>query len=249
MTALPVAALRLTPRQRFLDRALRAAVETGARQFVHIVVADVDAAPHHSFVSALIRSIDPHARVVRVVHDATVPPPLGICCDAPCDASPPPMPLRVKSTVLRTDIRRSHEMLLYWGEAMGIRQQDPVVVILDQVLDTIADIDSPTAIPGLMCNWAADRSVLIVAHESCPERALWTSADLTRWHARGSYPTREATTLVPYFRTRDQIAALCDGWTMMNPGMVEVSAWHPTGMPSMPSAAAPMIRGGVAMLM
>lgn len=248
MSALPVAALQLPPRQRFLDRAIRAAAETGVRQFVHLATAST-LAPPHDFVAALIRSITPHARITRVVHDATVPAPTSICCDTPRGASPPPMLPRAKSSVLLTDIRRPHEMLLYWGEVMKIRQQDPVVVILDQVLDTISDIDGPDAIPALIRGWVADRSVLIVAHESCPERGQWTAADLERWNARGSYLTREATTTVPYFRTGEQIAALCDGWTVMNPGIVEVSHWHPTGMELPLSVTEPLIRGGVAMLM
>jgi len=243
MTAVPIAGITLTPRQRFLRRAIQVAAETGVRQYVYIGPVAPAGSARQDRILAMIRAASPHARIVRVVHDPRVPSPPGMQCETMRATSAPPMPTLTEAIELSTDIRRPHEMLLHWGEAMGIRQKFPVVVILDQVLDEVADADQPEAITALIRGWVADRSILIVVHESCVHRPQWTPADIDRWRARGI--------TVPYIRTGEQITTLMDGWTLMNPGIVEVSEWHSTGVELPPPLAptGPLIRGGVAMLM
>ncbi|MGH3284420.1 MAG: SAM-dependent methyltransferase, partial [Streptosporangiaceae bacterium] len=95
----------------------------------------------------------------------------------------------------------------------------PVAVFLSAVLHFIPDSDQPADIVATVRDALAPGSYLVICHACRDEQpSLATSFETV-------YNSRVTARLI--MRSRDEITGLCDGFTLLAPGLVWIPQWRP----------------------
>ncbi|WP_281467416.1 SAM-dependent methyltransferase [Yinghuangia seranimata] len=205
LAAAPEAHAVVRANRDFLGRAVRfAAAERGIRQFLDIGTG----IPTDGNVHEVAQSVLPEARVAYVDND-----PIVLAHARALIAGDP----RGRTTFVQADAREP-EKILASPEVRDIIDFDqPVAVVLAMVLHFVRDREDPAGIVARLRAAMAPGSVLILSHVTFKTAALKRLAEEV--YERASAP------VVP--RTREEIAALVDGFTPVEPGLVKVTQWRP----------------------
>jgi hypothetical protein len=184
----------------FLRRAVRYLLDAGVRQFVDVGAGIPTAANTHELA--------PEAKVAYIDID-----PVAV---AHAEAILADQPLAI---ALRGDLREPDDLL---GESRlreFIDFEQPVGVLLIAVLHLLTDDDHPHAAVATLRDHVAAGSYLAVSHLSSAHRPEAAATLATHSAQRSRVPIT--------FRPRAQIGAFFEGFALVEPGIVEIPAWHP----------------------
>ena len=122
--------------------------------------------------------------------------------------------------VVAADLRDVGEVLGQARELLDFSQ--PIGLLFVAVLHNIVDADDPAGIAARYMAELAPGSYVVISHstdEFSPERT----------HAASRAAAERGATWLP--RSKDAIAAMFNGKTLVDPGLVLVSRWRPEGEP------------------
>lgn len=188
----------------FLHRAVRAAAEAGIDQYVDIGAGVPTMGPVHE----IAREVVPAARVVYVDHD-----PVAVAHGRALLAGDP------GAAFIHADAR-APESILDHPEVRALIDLDrPVAVLLCSVLHFVSDQDDPKALVATLREAMAPGSRLIVQHASHDGQSGDVIKMLQMWNTNSPEPM--------YWRTRDEIESLFEGFAILEPGVVQLPLWRP----------------------
>lgn len=202
LAAVPDTRLMAQENRAFLRRAVRHLAGLGVRQFLDLGSGIPTAGNVHEIAQREV----PGARVVYVDID-----PVAVAHSRLILAGNPDAAI-IHGDLLRPDDILSHPDLL----AM-IDLDEPVAVLLVAVLHFVLG-EEPYRMISAVRERLAPGSFLVVSHATDEHRAEGI-AELRRLAQRGG--TSSAA------RSRAEISRLFDGFTLVDPGLVWTSAWHP----------------------
>ena len=189
----------------FLVRAVRfLAREAGIRQFLDIG----SGIPTEQNVHQVAQEAVPGSRVVYVDNDEVAVAHSRLILEANADA-----------TIIQADLREPAKILADPETQLLIDFSQPVALLLVAVLHFIPDADGPAQILATLREALVPGSYLVICH-SCRD----ARPDLAD-PAETVYSSRVAGELC--LRTRDQIAGLFDGFSIVGPGLVWIPEWRP----------------------
>ena len=188
----------------FLRRAVHFLLDAGVRQFVDVGAGIPTVANTHELVAAAT----PAAKVAYVdIDPVAVAHARAILADHP------------HAIALRGDLRSPTPLLAEPELLKFIDFDQPVAVLLVAVLHLLTDDDDPRTAVATLRDAMAPGSYLAVSHLSSAHRPE-AAARLAEHSAQRSR--------VPItFRPRAEIEAFFEGFTMVEPGLVELPAWRP----------------------
>lgn len=210
----------------FLARAVRfLAGEAGIRQFI-----DVGAGlPSAGNVHEIAGQVAPGARVVYADNDPIV-----------CAHARALLAGHDSTAIVQADLRDPAAILGDPKVTDLVDFSQPVALLLVAVLHFISDADNPARIIDGFHDALAPGSFLALSHGT---------ADFRPGPAQEAAAVYDRATSAATLRDRAQIAALFDGWDLVEPGLVQVPLWRPDGQPPKPKELArAWIYGGVARL-
>jgi hypothetical protein len=189
----------------FLGRAVRfLAGEEGIRQFLDIG----SGIPTENNVHQVAQKVAPGSHVVYADKDEVVVAHSQLILEDNPDAA-----------VIQADLREPARILADPGVQLLIDFSQPVAVFLVAVLHFIPDDSEAERIVATLRDALAPGSYLVICHACRDEEpSLATSFESV-------YNSRVTAEL--FMRTRDQIARLCDGFTLLEPGLVWIPQWRP----------------------
>lgn len=190
--------------RRFLGRAVRYAAARGVRQFLDLG----SGLPSSGNVHEVARRVSPGVRVVYVDNDPVVAVHARALLSGDAD-----------SAVVQGDLRRPETILGDEAVARLLDLSQPIAVLFVATLHFVTDEEDPAGIVRSFADHMADGSHLILSHVTHdgqrPEQV-----DVAR------YVYRDAT--APWvFRGREEVLRLFDGFTLVEPGLVQLSQWRP----------------------
>jgi hypothetical protein len=187
----------------FLVRAVGFLAEQGVDQFIDLG----SGLPTKPNVHEVARSVKPNARVVYVDHDPIV-------------VSHNNALLATSGVVtVREDIRDPDAILRNAALNECIDFDRPVAVLLLSILHFISDEEDPAGIVAKFRKRLVPGSYLAITHGTSDGADPLLIADTASTYR----PAR-----VPFnLRSRDQIMALFDGFTLVEPGLVSPPDWRP----------------------
>lgn len=189
----------------FLGRAVRfLAVEAGIEQFLDIG----SGIPTEQNVHEVAQAVAPGTHVVYVDNDEVAVAHSKLILDGNPDA-----------TVIQADLREPAKIVTDPDTRTLIDFAKPVAVLLAAVLHFIPDSDDPAKIVGSLREAMAPGSYLVISH-ACRD----TDPDFAPT-GESAYRSRVAGQLS--MRTTEEIAALFDGFTVLDPGVVWLPLWRP----------------------
>jgi SAM-dependent methyltransferase len=188
----------------FLRRAVRFMVDSGIKQFLDIG----SGIPTAGNVHEVAQTLDPEIRVLYVDID-----PVAVAHARAI------LQGNDKAGAIEADLRKPDELLAHVRETGLIDFEQPVGVLLVAVLHLLSEDDQPiekvaalrAAVPA--CSYVA---ISHLTSELRPEDAGKLGANAANKSRVGIH-----------FRDRDGIAAMFEGWELVEPGVVELSAWRP----------------------
>ncbi|WP_225728544.1 MULTISPECIES: SAM-dependent methyltransferase [unclassified Nocardia] len=188
----------------FLRRAVRYLAEAGVRQFVDIG----SGIPTAGNVHEVVQAIDPEIRVLYLDID-------------PVAVAHAKAILRgnERAAALEADLRDPAALLVKVRQSGLIDFGQPVGLLLVAVLHLLADNDLPARKVAELRDALPVGSYVAISHltsASRPEDAAKLGANAANVDRIGIH-----------FRDRDGIAAMFDGWDLVDPGVVELPAWRP----------------------
>ncbi len=188
----------------FLGRAVRELSRRGIDQFLDLG----SGIPTKGNVHEIAQQHDPHARVAYVDIE-------------PVAVSHASHLLRENShvTVTQADIREPEAVLSAPGVAGLLDFTRPVAVLAVAVLDIIA-VDDPAELVAAYQRACTPGSAFVLSH------GAQLQASDVEW-AGAKEVFRETTTPHPQVRTCGEIAELCAGYTLIEPGLVPSAQWRP----------------------
>jgi hypothetical protein len=188
----------------FLHRAVRTAAAAGIDQYIDIGAGVPTMGPVHETA----RETVPDARVVYADHDSVaVAHGRAMLADDP------------NAVFIQADAR-SPQAILDHPEVQAMIDFDrPVGVLLCSVLHFVSDADDPAGLVATLREAMAPGSYLIVQHASHDGQAGDIIQMLEMWNTNSPEPM--------YWRTHDRIEAFFDGFTLLDPGVVQVQKWRP----------------------
>ncbi len=200
---IPLAALE---NREFLKRAIQFLVcEAGIDQFIDIG----PGLPTQGNVHTLVQQRKPDAPVVYVDNDPLVLAHGRALLQAAGVA------------VIEGDIRKPGAILSHPELRALIDLSRPVAVCMSLMLHFIPDADDPWALVARIRESIRPGSYLVLTHVTGDERTVGTMSEI-----RGLYDDATAP-LVP--RTKAEFTRLFDGFELVEPGVVFLSQWRPTG--------------------
>jgi hypothetical protein len=190
--------------RRFLRRAVTYLANSGVKQFV-----DVGAGiPTVGNTHEIVQEIDTEIRVVYVDIDAIAVAHATAILDGSSNA-----------IAMRGDLR-APEALLADLKGTGVVDLDqPVALLMVAVLHLIPDEQQPAPAAAALRDAVAPGSHLVVSH--------LTSARRPEETARLSSEVAQRDRISLVFRPQEDIAAFFGDFTLVDPGLVEVSQWRP----------------------
>jgi SAM-dependent methyltransferase len=197
----------------FLGRAVRfLAREAGIRQFLDIG----SGIPTEQNVHQIAQGAAPGSRVVYVDNDEVAVAHSRLILEDNPDA-----------TVIQADLREPAKILADPETQLLIDFTRPVALLLVAVLHFIPDEAGPARIIATLRDALAPGSYLVICH-SCRD-AKPDLADA----AQTVYSSRVAGEMC--LRTREEIGALFDGFTLVGPGLVWMPEWRPDSPGDVPA--------------
>jgi S-adenosyl methyltransferase len=192
----------------FLGRAVRYVAGQGVRQFL-----DVGAGlPTQENVHQVARSVTPDARTVYVDNDPVV---LAHARALLADG-------QQQTSVVPGDVRKPAGIL---GDPQIREMLDlssPVCVLLVAILHFVQDSDRPASIVAAFRDAIPPGSYLILSHatrDGAPPQEVARRRDGEAVYARASAPL--------VLRDSGQVGQFLDGFSLVEPGLVHVTAWRP----------------------
>jgi len=189
----------------FLGRAVRfLAAEAGIRQFLDIG----SGIPTQNNVHQVAQDVAPGSRVVYADADDVVVAHSKLILDGNPDAA-----------VIQADLRDPARILADPETQLLLDFTQPVAVFLVAVLHFIPDTGQAADIVATLRDALAPGSYLVICHACRDEQpGLATSFEAV-------YNSRVTAQLA--MRSRAEIARLCDGFTLLEPGLVWIPQWRP----------------------
>jgi S-adenosyl methyltransferase len=189
----------------FLGRVVRfLAAEAGIRQFLDIG----SGIPTENNVHQVAQGTAPGSRVVYVDSDD-----VAVAHSRLLLAGNP------EATVIQADAREPAEILADPETQLLLDFTQPVAVFLVAVLHFIPDTGQAADIVATLRDALAPGSYLVICHACRDEQpSLATSFE-------NVYNSRVTAQLA--MRSREEIAGLCDGFTLLEPGLVWIPEWRP----------------------
>ncbi|MFI8977064.1 SAM-dependent methyltransferase [Nocardia asteroides] len=188
----------------FLRRAVRFMLDAGIRQFLDIG----SGIPTAGNVHEIVHELDPGARVlyvdidpVAVVHSRTI------------------LVGRERAGAIEGDLRESADLLAAVRATGLIDFTEPVGLLLIAVLHLVADEDDPAGKVAALRDAVAPGSFIAISHLTSELRP----EDAGKLGEHAATETRVGI----QFRTKDEIAAMFEGWGLESPGVVELPLWRP----------------------
>ena len=196
----------------FLGRAVRfLAGEAGIRQFLDIG----SGIPTKDNVHEAAQDIAPGSRVVYVDNDdVAVAHSRLILHDNP------------DAIVIQADLREPGKILADPGTQLLLDFSQPVAVVLSAVLHFIPDDAQAADIVATLRDALAPGSYLVICHGWRDEQSDLASSFENVYNSR--------VTAQLHVRTRDEIARLFDGFTLLPPGLVRIPQWRPDSPDDVP---------------
>jgi SAM-dependent methyltransferase len=196
----------------FLGRAVRfLAGQAGVRQFLDIG----SGIPTEQNVHQIAEEVAPGSRVVYVDNDEVAVAHSRLILEEDPDA-----------TIIQADLREPDKILADPETQLLIDFTQPVALLLVAVLHFVPDSADPAQILATLGQALAPGSYLVICH-SCRD----ARPDLAD-PAETVYGSRVAGELC--LRTRDQIAGLFDGFSLVDPGLVWIPEWRPDSPADVP---------------
>ena len=186
--------------RQFLRRAVRFLAGAGMTQFLDVGSGIPTVGPVHE----VARELRPSARVVYVDND-----PVAVAHGRALLAGDP------LTAVVQADAREP-EAVLAAADLLDLDR--PVAVLLLGVLHFVADADDP---PGIVARLrdalpAGSHVALVnVTHEDQPPEVI----EAQKMSGRTGTPI--------FLRSREELMAQLDGWTVLEPGLVHLPLWRP----------------------
>jgi hypothetical protein len=196
----------------FLGRAVRYLVRgAGIRQFLDIG----SGIPTEQNVHEVAQAAASGARVVYVDSDEVAVAHSRLMLEDNPDA-----------TVIQADLREPAKILADPETQLLIDFTQPVALLVLAVLHFVPDEADPAQIMAILRDAVCPGSYLVICH-ACRDVKPDTADNAT-----AVYTSRVAAQL--RVRTRDEIAALFDGFTLVEPGLVWIPEWRPDSPADVP---------------
>ncbi|MCI4061856.1 SAM-dependent methyltransferase [Micromonospora sp. R77] len=224
--AVPEAPLMAQANRAFLRRAVQFLADAGIRQFLDIG----SGIPTVGNVHEIAQRIDPESRVVYVDVD-----PVAVAHSREILSG------NDRATVLQEDLRRP-EAILRHPEVTGLLDfSQPVAVMIVAVLHFIPYADQPAEILRTLRRSLVPGSHLVMS-QACDEGRVETGerAEAERVYRRTDNQL--------WIRSRAELVALFDGFTLVDPGVVWVPQWRPETPDQAENAEQAVFMGGVGRL-
>ena len=190
----------------FLARAVRfLAEEAGIDQFLDIGTGIPTASNTHEVAQAA----RPGARVVYVDNDPIV---LAHARALLTGTSGP-------TAFIDTDLRDSDAILAAAAKTLDFGR--PVAVMLIAVLHLVPDEDGPWSLVARLMDAVLSGSYLVLSHPARDVATDKSAQAAHRYNQHVAAPMRR--------RTRDEVAGFFDGLNLVDPGIVQMHQWRPTG--------------------
>jgi len=202
----------------FLRRAVRMCAAAGVTQFLDIG----SGIPTVGNVHEIARAADPQARVVYVDTD-----PVAVSHTRQMLAGDP------TTAVLRADLRTPEDILDSPEVRDTLDLDRPVAVMLIMILHFIHDEDNPAGVLARFRDALPAGSMLAVAHGSP------NTENMPDEHLHRTREMYEKSVAQVRLRTRPEVAALFDGWQLVEPGVVWIPDWRPDPTDAGPESRMP----------
>jgi hypothetical protein len=199
----------------FLQRAVRAILDLGVRQFLDLG----SGIPTVGHVHEIAQAVDPASRVAYVDTDQVAVAHTRRLLDGVSGVS-----------ITRADLTDPPSVLFAPGVAELLDFGEPIAVIATAVMHFIPDERDPHGILIKYRDATAPGSMLVFsygAYDASRPDNMDALSDL--------YKNNTTHPLVR--RTDAQIAALLDGWHLLDPGLVDTNLWRPDNPTLVPSRA------------
>lgn len=195
----------------FLIRAVRALAQSGVRQFLDLGAGRISRAPVHPAVRdvhEVAQEVRADARVLYADIDATT----AEFGKATLIGTP-------NVEYLHADVRRPQEVWASDEVAAVLDVDEPVAVLMAAMLPFVSDQDDPAGLVARYRDATVPGSYLVITHAT------------TQYHPRQMAQVEQVYNsgmpLPMTMRSRAQIEVLLDGYDLLDPGLVDVSAWRP----------------------
>jgi hypothetical protein len=222
LEAYPDLALSVRANRAFLARTVRyLAGEAGIRQFLDIGTG----LPSGNNTHEVAQSVAPESRIVYTDND----PMVMAHARALLTSSP-----QGACGYLHADLRDPQQIVRNAERLLGFSR--PVAVILVAVLQFIPDADDPYAITAQLMDAVPPGSFLVISHPTRDIQTSQVSEFVQRYNSRAAEPAR--------FRTHDEVSRFFRGLRVLEPGVVRIPEWRPSGPAE--SASPANMWGGVA---
>jgi SAM-dependent methyltransferase len=196
----------------FLGRVVRfLAGQVGIRQFLDIG----SGIPTENAVHQVAQETAPGSRVVYVDNDEVAVAHSRLLLEGNPDA-----------TVIHGDLREPAKILADPGTQLLLDFTQPVAVFLSAVMHFIPDSDQPADIIATLRDALAPGSYLVICHACRDEQPSLATSFETVYNNRVSARLN--------MRSRDEITRLCDGFTLLEPGLVWIPQWRPDAPEDVP---------------
>ncbi|NJQ02662.1 SAM-dependent methyltransferase [Streptomyces zingiberis] len=189
----------------FLIRAVRKlAEEHGVRQFLD----HGSGLPTQNNVHQIAQEVDPSARVVYVDNDPIVLAHGRALLDE-----------NDNTAVIQADMRDTHGILGRPEVQRLINFDEPVAALFVSVLHCIPDSDDPAGLVRRVAERLAPGSFLVICHLVSEDQATRDFVtDFMNRSTQGNWGR---------VRQQHEVERFFDGLELLEPGLVEVSTWHP----------------------
>jgi hypothetical protein len=190
--------------RRFLRRAVTYLAGIGIRQFVDIGAGIPTVGNTHE----ILRDIDPQGRVVYVDIDAVaVAHATSILSGSE------------HAVAIRGDFRTPDKLLADVARTGLVDFGQPVALLLVALLHLVPDGDGPAGATSVVRDAIARGSHLVISHLTSAERPAETS------RLSSEVAQRDRISLI--FRSRAEIQAFFGDFSLVDPGLVQLSDWRP----------------------
>jgi hypothetical protein len=196
----------------FLGRAVRfLAGQAGIRQFLDIG----SGIPTKDNIHEVAQGIAPGSRVIYVDNDDVAVAHSRLILQDNPDAA-----------IIQADLREPGKILADPGTQLLLDFSQPIAVVLSAVLHFIPDDAQASDIVATLRSALAPGSYLVICHSCRDEQPDLASSVENVYNSRVTAQLR--------LRTRDEIARLCDGFTLLDPGLVWIPQWRPDSPDDVP---------------
>ncbi|MEU2511174.1 SAM-dependent methyltransferase [Streptomyces syringium] len=200
----------------FMRRAVRYAVDRGVTQFLDIG----SGIPTFGNVHEIARAAAPEARVVYVDHD-----PVAVA------HSRAVLEGDERTDIVAADLRAPHDILAADEVARLLDLRRPVALLLVAVLHFMEDRDEPWKAVAELRDALAPGSLLVLTHASTDGGPMKPEEGE---EVQGVYRRVGSPLLM---RSKGEVAGFFEGFEMVEPGLVPLSAWRPDADDDSPACA------------